>query len=102
MAYPMSNARPANTAAHGADLIGRAFSDGNFARALGYRRVSSVKQEAYGTSLDGQADDLIGFCRSRKLPEPIIYTEVESASAEKEEKRVEIARLLRDARPGDV
>jgi len=57
---------------------------------------------AYGTSLDGQNDDLIGFCHSRRLPEPIIYTEVESASAEKEEKRFEIARLLRDARPGDV
>ena len=71
-------------------------------RVLGYRRVSTAEQGAAGTSLDGQLDELQRYAAISRLPVPIDFIEVESASAESQEKRTEIARLLKMVRPGDL
>ena len=71
-------------------------------RVLGYRRVSTAEQGAAGTSLDGQLDELQRYASISRLPVPIDFIEVESASAESQEKRTEIARLLKMVRPGDL
>ena len=71
-------------------------------RVLGYRRVSTAEQGSAGTSLDGQLDELRRYAAISRLPAPIDFVEVESASAESQEKRVEIARLLKMVRPGDL
>jgi DNA invertase Pin-like site-specific DNA recombinase len=73
-----------------------------YRRCLAYARVSSAKQDSHGTSLPDQEERFRAYCAANKLPAPIIYTEVESASSEKIERRTELARLLRDAQPGDV
>lgn len=71
-------------------------------RVLGYRRVSTAEQGAAGTSLDGQLDELQRYAAISRLPVPLDFIEVESASAESQEKRTEIARLLKMVRPGDL
>jgi DNA invertase Pin-like site-specific DNA recombinase len=69
---------------------------------LGYRRVSTSEQGGAGTSLDSQLDELQRYAAISRLPVPIDFIEVESASAESQEKRTEIARLLKMVRPGDL
>ncbi len=73
-------------------------------RVLGYRRVSTSEQGDAGTSLDSQLDELKRYAAISRLPVPIDFIEVESASAESQEKRTEIARLLKNGsawRPRD-
>ncbi len=71
-------------------------------RVLAYARVSSDGQEKDGTSLDAQREQLARHCQSRGLPEPVMFVEVESGSAEREEKRFEQIRLMGQARAGDL
>jgi DNA invertase Pin-like site-specific DNA recombinase len=71
-------------------------------RFLGYRRVSTGEQGASGTSLDGQRDELTLLAGHMRAPVVLDFVEVESGAAEKEERRVEVARLLDAVRPGDV
>lgn len=72
------------------------------ARVLAYVRVSTDEQERHGSSLDGQQEQLRRWCSARGWPEPRVYLEVESGSAERLEARVELGRLLAAARPGDA
>jgi site-specific DNA recombinase len=71
-------------------------------RVLAYARVSSNAQEERGTSLDAQQEEFARFCSANGYPAPIVYVEVEGGGAEKLEKRLEMARLLRDVREGDL
>lgn len=71
-------------------------------RAYGYARVSSAEQGEHGTSLDAQRDEIVRYCAAHGLPSPTLHVEVESGGAEKVERRVELARLLAAAQPGDV
>src|SRR4051812_19252770 len=71
-------------------------------RFLGYRRVSTGEQGTNGTSLDGQKEELTKLAVAMHAPVVLDFVEVESGSAEKEERRVEVARLLDAVRPGDV
>ena len=71
-------------------------------RFLGYRRVSTGEQGTVGTSLDGQRDELTQLAVHMRAPVVLDFVEVESGAAEKEERRVEVARLLDAVRPGDV
>jgi DNA invertase Pin-like site-specific DNA recombinase len=72
------------------------------ARVYLYCRVSSRGQASDGTSLDGQTEQGQKHCAALGWPDPIVLTETESGSAEKQERRVVLRDLLRDARPGDV
>ena len=72
------------------------------ARVLLYRRVSGREQGANGTSLEEQLETGERYCAAYGWPKPIVFTEVESASEEKLERRVELAALVREARAGDV
>ncbi len=69
-------------------------------RVLGYCRVSSGAQEEHGTSLEEQQSRLTAYCATNGLPAPDLYVEVESAGAEKQERRAEMARLMREVGPG--
>lgn len=71
-------------------------------RVYGYCRVSSDRQANEGTSLEGQRDEIARWCAVHGFPEPVLAVEVESGSAEKVERRVELARLIAAAEPGDV
>jgi DNA invertase Pin-like site-specific DNA recombinase len=71
-------------------------------RFLGYRRVSTGEQSTAGTSLDGQKEELDSLASRVQAPVVLDFVEVESGAAEKEEKRVEVARLLDAVRPGDL
>ena len=71
-------------------------------RFLGYRRVSTGEQSTAGTSLDGQKDELADLASRISAPVALDFVEVESACAEREERRVEVAKLLDAVRPGDV
>lgn len=71
-------------------------------RVYGYCRVSSDRQSREGTSLEGQRDEIARWCRSQGFPAPSLVVEVESGSAEKVERRVELAKLISAAEPGDV
>ncbi len=75
---------------------------GTIKRFLGYRRVSTGEQGTAGTSLDGQKEELDVLAASVQAPIMLDFVEVESGAAEKEEKRVEVARLLDAVRPGDL
>lgn len=72
---------------------------GTIKRFLGYRRVSTGEQGSAGTSLDGQKEELAGLFESVRAPTALDFVEVESAGAEKEERRVEVARLLERGPP---
>lgn len=74
----------------------------NPSRVLAYVRVSGQEQGRHGTSLDGQQSLVRSFCAMREWPEPAIYIEIESAGAEKIERRSELRRLLKDAKAGDM
>jgi DNA invertase Pin-like site-specific DNA recombinase len=71
-------------------------------RVLGYVRVSGSEQAQHGTSLEGQRDELAAFCTARGWPSPTVRVEVESGSASRLERRVELAALIAEAREGDV
>ncbi len=71
-------------------------------RVFAYVRVSGAEQGRTGTSLEGQRGELVAYCKAHKLPAPIVHVEVESASAEKLEARVQLRALLREAAPGDL
>ena len=75
---------------------------GTIKRFLGYRRVSTGEQSTSGTSLDGQKEELAHLAASLRAPVVLDFVEVESGGAEKEERRVEVARLLEAVKPGDV
>lgn len=75
---------------------------GTIKRFLGYRRVSTGEQGTAGTSLDGQKEELAHLAASLHAPIVLDFVEVESGAAEKEERRVEVARLLEAVKPGDV
>jgi DNA invertase Pin-like site-specific DNA recombinase len=75
---------------------------GTIKRFLGYRRVSTGEQSTAGTSLDGQKEELAHLAASLRAPIVLDFVEVESGGAEKEERRVEVARLLEAVKPGDV
>ena len=82
--------------------MGARTAPGSPGRTLGYARVSSADQGAHGTSLDGQRAAFERYCSSHGLAPPLLYVEVESAGEESRGKRVELDRLLADARAGDV
>ncbi len=71
-------------------------------RVFGYCRVSSAGQEKSGTSLEGQRDEITRWCAAQGYPAPTLAVEVESGSAEKQERRVEQVRLTAEAQSGDV
>lgn len=70
-------------------------------RVLAYCRVSSADQ-AEGTSLDAQREEIARYCRQHDYPAPAYYVEAESGGAAGEERRVEQARLMADVRTGDL
>lgn len=76
--------------------------NGTIKRFLGYRRVSTGEQGTAGTSLDGQKDELATLASNIRAPIMLDFVEIESGAAEKEERRIEVARLLDAVRPGDV
>ena len=67
-----------------------------------YVRVSTRDQAEYGTSLDGQRDCGSKFCSGEGYPPPEVRVEVESAGEEKQERRIEMNRLVKELRSGDV
>lgn len=71
-------------------------------RVIGYARVSSVEQGRTGTSLDAQQDEIRRYCEANQLPAPDIRIEVESAGAEKLERRTVLRRLLAEVTKGDL
>ncbi len=73
-------------------------------RVLAYARVSTAAQEDHrgGTSLEDQQEQFAAFCEAQGYPKPLVYVEVEGGGQEKTEKRVEQARLMRDATAGDL
>lgn len=71
-------------------------------RVFAYTRVSSDEQERSGTSLPAQRTELIAYCERRGWPAPTVIAEVQSGSSEKLEERVELQRMLREARAGDA
>jgi DNA invertase Pin-like site-specific DNA recombinase len=76
--------------------------NGTIKRFLGYRRVSTGEQGTSGTSLDGQREELAHLAASLHAPTVLDFVEIESGAAEKEERRVEVARLLETVKPGDI
>lgn len=74
----------------------------NVERVLGYVRVSGAEQGRSGTSLDAQREAIERHCATLGLPSPKIYVEVESAGAEKLERRAELRALLAELRAGDL
>ena len=72
------------------------------ARVLAYCRVSSRDQGDRGTSLDGQRERIVAWCRDHDFPAPQVFVEVESGGEERREKRAELERLLAEARAGDL
>jgi DNA invertase Pin-like site-specific DNA recombinase len=76
--------------------------DWTIKRFLGYRRVSTGEQGTTGTSLDGQKEELEQLAVTLNAPVVLDFVEVESGAAAKEERRVEVARLLDAIQPGDV
>lgn len=71
-------------------------------RVLAYVRVSGAEQGRTGTSLDGQRDEIARHCAAGGLPEPRFYVEIESAGAEKLERRAKLRSLLEDVAAGDL
>jgi DNA invertase Pin-like site-specific DNA recombinase len=71
-------------------------------RVLAYRRVSTLEQGKQGNSLDSQREEIRRYCEYAKLPEPIDFEETESGSAEAQERREQVARLLKQVRRGDL
>lgn len=70
-------------------------------RAIGYARVSSAEQ-ALGSSLQDQQDVIRAEALRRGVPLARIYVEAESGIRAKEERREQMAALLRDIRKGDL
>lgn len=70
-------------------------------RALGYARVSSEEQ-ARGSSLRDQQASIGAYAQSCGLSVSTYYVEAESAVHDKFESRVQMQRLMREAREGDL
>ena len=70
-------------------------------RVLAYARVSSAEQ-ALGTSLQDQQNAIASYVTGLGLSVATFYVEAESGVHEKAERRLEIQRLLRDVREGDL
>ncbi len=81
---------------------GSTMYSGTIKRFLGYRRVSTGEQGTAGTSLDGQREELGVLAANVRAPIILDFVEIESGAAEKEERRVEVAKLLDAVRPGDL
>lgn len=75
---------------------------GRAGRVLGYVRVSGREQGKHGTSLDGQRETIARYAQISGLPSPSTRIEIESAGAEKLERRAELRALLAEAQPGDL
>lgn len=71
-------------------------------RVFGYIRVSGEEQGRRGTSLDGQRDEIERYCRAHDWGAPIVFSEVQSGSEERLEKRIELQRLVSEVTRGDV
>lgn len=71
-------------------------------RVHGYCRVSGAEQGRSGTSLDAQREALARYCAAAGLPAPDLHVEVESGSAAKLERRVELHALIAAAAAGDL
>ncbi len=71
-------------------------------RVFGYARVSGAEQGRTGTSLDGQRAEIVRWCTAHAYPDPQIRIEVESGSAEKIERRIELRSLLAELHEGDL
>jgi DNA invertase Pin-like site-specific DNA recombinase len=71
-------------------------------RVLAYVRVSTGEQGRSGTSLDGQRDEIARYCTANAFPGPKFYVEVESAGAEKLERRTKLRSLLDSVAAGDL
>lgn len=71
-------------------------------RVLAYRRVSTLEQGRQGNSLELQREEILRYCEYAKLPDPIDFEETESGSAEAQERREQVARLLKQVRRGDL
>ena len=71
-------------------------------RVLAYVRVSGAEQGRSGTSLDAQREEIARYCAASWYPEPVVYVEVESAGAEKLERRAELRSLLASVTSGDL
>ena len=71
-------------------------------RVLAYVRVSGAEQGRTGTSLDAQREEIAMHCAASGYPEPTVFVEVESAGAEKLERRSELRSLLGSVTSGDL
>lgn len=71
-------------------------------RVLGYARVSGAEQGRTGTSLEAQREEIVRYCAAHNYPTPDIRVEVESAGAEKLDRRRILQGLIRDAAAGDL
>lgn len=71
-------------------------------RVIAYARVSGQFQGDHGTSLEAQREAFDRLCREQGHPSPIVFVEVEGGGHEKQEKRVEQQRLMREVRVGDL
>lgn len=83
----------ARTSSHSAPVI---------TRVLAYRRVSTLEQGRQGNSLELQREEILRYCEYAKLPDPIDFEETESGSAEAQERREQVASLLKQVRRGDL
>lgn len=70
-------------------------------RAIGYARVSSLEQ-AQGSSLQDQQNSIAAYAKTRGLTVAKFYVEAESGIREKQERRTQLAALMREAREGDL
>jgi len=71
-------------------------------RVLAYVRVSGAEQGRSGTSLDAQREEIARHCAASGYPEPRFFVEVESAGAEKLDRRSELRSLLAMVAGGDL
>jgi DNA invertase Pin-like site-specific DNA recombinase len=71
-------------------------------RVLTYRRVSGQEQDKTGTSPERQDEQLDAYVGAVGARERLDFFEVESGTRRGEPRRVEVAKLLRAVRPGDV
>lgn len=67
----------------------------------GYRRVSTQGQSTEGVSLDQQEQEIIRYCKSQDLPEPLILTDA-GISGMLTEERPAYQRLMECCRDSDI
>lgn len=71
-------------------------------RVLAYARVSGQEQGRSGTSLDAQREEILRHCAAHGLPSPRFFVEIESAGAEKLDRRAQLIALMAEVREGDL